>query len=510
MSGFEIAGVVLGAIPLVISALEHYKAGKGVAATFFKWRDQLDTLICRLKLQQCLLYFNLIELLRDAGVEDAIEEDLTEERCRQILEESKNEEAVRAYLGVVPYSMFLEILKRYETCLTVLARKLEHIHRPTGTDDLVSILATNDIQSLAFKKRVRFTIQRTVLKDLVEELREDRLSPVYHSSDAHTGRTNSTATIIRGHFYAENTEVGVKFDLMLDQDGQFHQTTVTARRTVTSSTEIIPQKKQSDKNVQFSSSVFIVINEQQPSSGDSLQGKIVKDLCEAVGQAKISSRVLRLEFANHHLLYDYSEPIQGTYTQHPPSEFLDLFLRKGYENFDLRMTPKQQTYLALDIASSVLQLRQTCWLDTDFRSASMRLLLYDHEGQGTPSPALYVERIVHASKTLDNTNMTPSPEPKTTLLELAIILLEIWHHQPLDACINWLGLDSTDTIETRRIAAIRWLEKTSSHLPPHHLTAIEQCLAVCSGRLRSWADEEFIREYCENIIKPLQESCKAW
>ncbi|KAJ3578105.1 hypothetical protein NPX13_g2467 [Xylaria arbuscula] len=499
MSGFEIAGVVLGAIPLVISALEHYKAGKGAAATFFKCRDQLDTLICRLKLQQCLLYFNLVELLRDAGVEEAIEEDLTEERCRRILEESKNEEAVRAYLGVVPYSMFLEILKRYETCLTVLARKLEHIHRPTGTDDLVSILAMNDIQSLAFKKRVRFTIQRTVLKDLVEESREDRLSlqsiiqamhtqaertqrqPSYEATSMQRTFDKVRETVIplfnaicKGctcncskHYVRmklpgcksiealkrRKTEVGVKFDLMLDQDGQFHQTTVTARRTVTSSTEIISQKKQSDKNVQFSSSVFIVINEQQPSSGASLQDKIVKDLCEAVGQAKISSRVLRLELANHHLLYDYSEPIQGTYTQHPPSEFLDLFLRKGYENFDLRMTPKQQTYLALDIASSVLQLRQTCWLDTDFRSASMRLLLYDHEGQGTPSPALYVERIVHASKTLDNTNMTPSPEPKTTLLELAIILLEIWHHQPLDACINWLGLDCTDTIETRRIAA---------------------------------------------------------
>lgn len=31
MSGFEVAGVVLGAIPLVISALEHY--GDGVCLT---------------------------------------------------------------------------------------------------------------------------------------------------------------------------------------------------------------------------------------------------------------------------------------------------------------------------------------------------------------------------------------------------------------------------------------------------------------------------------------------
>ncbi|KAI0966604.1 hypothetical protein F4678DRAFT_466439 [Xylaria arbuscula] len=557
MSGFEVAGVVLGAIPLVISALEHYKAGKGVAATFFKWRDQLDTLICRLKLQQCLLYFHLLELLRDAGVEDAIEEDLTEERCLQILKDSKNEEVVRAYLGAVPYSMFLEVLRRYEACLTTLAVKLGHIHRPTGTDDLVSILAVNDIQSLAFKKRVRFTIERTVLGDLVEELREDRLSlqsiiQAIHTQAERTQRQLSyEATSLQRTFdkvretviplfnaickgctcdcskhyirmklpgcksiealKRRRTEAGVKFDLMLDQGGQFHQTIVTARQTSIGSTEVIPQRKQrSGKNVQFPSSVMTIVNEPQPSSGNHLQDKIVTDLCEALCEAKISSRVLRLELVNHNLLYDYVEPVQGTYTRHPPSEFLDLFLRKNYQNYDLRMTPKQQTYLALDVASSVLQLRQTCWLDADFRSTSIRILLYDYEGQGTLSPALYVERIVHASKTLDYTKMAPWPEPKTTLLELAIMLLEIWHHQPLDACINWLGLDCIDTLETRRIAAIRWLERTSSHLPLHHLHAVEYCLAICSGRLRSWADKEFLKEYCENIIKPLQESCKAW
>jgi hypothetical protein len=32
MSGFEVAGIVLGAIPLVISALEHY--GEGVSVTY--------------------------------------------------------------------------------------------------------------------------------------------------------------------------------------------------------------------------------------------------------------------------------------------------------------------------------------------------------------------------------------------------------------------------------------------------------------------------------------------
>ncbi|KAI0505310.1 hypothetical protein F5B22DRAFT_528149 [Xylaria bambusicola] len=554
MSGFEVAGVVLGAIPLVISALEHYKAGKGAAATFFKWRDQLDTLIYRLKLQRCLLHLHLMELLRDAGVEGAVEDDLTEEEILQILKNTKNEDSVREYLGVV-YSMFLEVLRRYESCLAILAGKLAHIHRPADADDLMSILAVNDVKFLAFKKRVRFTIEKTVLKDLVEELREDRLSlqaiikairtqtertqrePSYEAKSLERSfekvRENVTPlfnAICRGctckcskhyvrmklpgckpeqPFKRRKSEVGMIFDLMLDQGGQFHQTIVTARQENIATTEINQQKEQESRNVKFPPSITIIDNEKEACC-NKLPRKVVADLCNALCQAKTSSRVLQLELVNHNLLYDHIEPVLGTHKQNPPSEFLDLFLRKGYQNYDIRMTPKQQTLLALDVASSVLQLRQTCWLDADFRSTSMRFLLYENEGQGTLTPALFIERIVHVSKVFDETNTPQAPEPKTTLLELAIILLEIWHHQPLYTCINGLGLDAAETLETRRIAAIRWLERTSSRLPLQHLAAIEQCLAVCSGRLRSWSDRDFVREYCENIIRPLQESCKAW
>ncbi|KAI8627474.1 hypothetical protein F5Y19DRAFT_166819 [Xylariaceae sp. FL1651] len=556
MSGFEVAGVVLGAIPLVISALEHYKSGKGAAATFFKWRDQLDTLIYRLKLQRCLLHLYLMELLRDAGVQGAVDNDLTEEECLQILKESTNEKAVRKYLGVV-YDMFLEVLRRYEACLTILAGKLAHIHRPldANTDDLASILAVNDIKCLAFKKRVRFTIERTVPRDLVEELREDRLSlqaiikamrtqtertqryPSYEASSLEKTfervRENviplfnaickgCTCKCLEHHIRMKlpgckptesskrrKAESEMIFDLMLDQGGQFHQTIVIARHKDIATIESSPQEGQKARNVKFTPSITINDKEKEAFC-DTLPYKTVTDLCAALCQAKTSNRVLQLELVNHNLFYHHTEPIPGVCKQPGPSEFLHPFLQKGYQNYDIRMTPKQQTLLALDVASSVLQLRQTCWLDENFRSASMRLLLNENEAGGALGPALFIERIVHVSKVLDDTSMIQAPEPKATLLELAIILLEIWHHQPLDTCINEIGLDSANTLETRRIAAIRWLEKTSSRLPLQHLVAVEQCLAVCSGRLRSWSDRDFIREYCENIIKPLQESCKAW
>lgn len=423
------------------------------------------------------------------------------------------------------------------------------------------LLVVNNIGSLAFKKRVRFTIEKTVLRDLVEELREDRLSlqaiikamrtqtertlrqPSYEASSLEK-RVEKVRENVMPLFSAvcrgctckcakhrirlrldsrfrpgceplvaskrKKAEAVTIFDLMFDQGDQFYQTIVTTHQKTVTSTESSPQENQRTGKVKFSPSITIT-DDAKEIYLDTPQAKSVTDLCDALCQANMSDRILQLELVNHDLLYNHhSELVSGTYKEHPHSEFLDFFLREGHQNYDLRMTPKQQTLLALDVASSVLQLRQTCWLDADFRSTSIRFLLHENGAEGTLSPALFIERMVQASKVLDNTTMVEAPEPKTTLLELAIILLEIWHHQPLDTCIDKLGLDAADTLETRRIAAIRWLEKTSSRLPLQHLAAVEQCLAVCSGRLRSWSDRDFIREYCENIIKPLQESCKAW
>jgi hypothetical protein len=49
MSGFEIAGVVLGSIPIVVSALEYYVKGLGILQNFHSYKRLLKSLILALK-----------------------------------------------------------------------------------------------------------------------------------------------------------------------------------------------------------------------------------------------------------------------------------------------------------------------------------------------------------------------------------------------------------------------------------------------------------------------------
>ena len=127
MSGFEVAGIFLGAIPLVISALSEYRQGKGVWASLRKTGGLLDDLIHQLKTQRTGFYLDILELLREARVPEVLEDgDPTEEKCVDILQDTKTSIQVKNYLGHL-YKPFLEILGYYEKYLKILTSKLEHV-----------------------------------------------------------------------------------------------------------------------------------------------------------------------------------------------------------------------------------------------------------------------------------------------------------------------------------------------------------------------------------------------
>ena len=251
----------------------------------------------------------------------------------------------------------------------------------------------------------------------------------------------------------------------------------------------------------------VTFNLTQPANPPQAKGVPVTDICQNAQDARIKGEVLTLRLAANVLeLLDESKERQHNFAT---ATTLEKFLKDSSLDEDARMTPKQQTLFALDIASSILQLRQTFWYSLPLTKTAIKFLI---RNAGAPEMAIsgpFVEQIVEGGqgKSLDNSS---GPDPKAALLELAILLLEIWHHKPLEMWAAKEGVEKLETLEARRIAAIRWLELTSERLPPYHLTAIEQCLAICSGRLRFWHESEFQKQYCENIIKPLRESCRAW
>jgi hypothetical protein len=62
MSGLETAGVVLGALPLIISALEHYAEGVRTAKRFWQYKSELRSLILQIRTER-EIFVNTLERL---------------------------------------------------------------------------------------------------------------------------------------------------------------------------------------------------------------------------------------------------------------------------------------------------------------------------------------------------------------------------------------------------------------------------------------------------------------
>jgi hypothetical protein len=63
MSGLEIAGVVLGSLPLVISALEHYAEGIHTAKRYWRYKTELRSLILQIDTERGIFINTLEQLL---------------------------------------------------------------------------------------------------------------------------------------------------------------------------------------------------------------------------------------------------------------------------------------------------------------------------------------------------------------------------------------------------------------------------------------------------------------
>lgn len=125
MSGVEIVGIILGAFPLAISAMEHYEESKKVAGTFFKIRRAHRKDFGRIKDCQLKFRLNMKELLLPLLEDDVV----TRIEYEQLIanpggpgwQEEHVDESLSDRLGDC-YERYIEILKEMEEAMVSLCK----------------------------------------------------------------------------------------------------------------------------------------------------------------------------------------------------------------------------------------------------------------------------------------------------------------------------------------------------------------------------------------------------
>lgn len=128
MSGIKIAGLVLGALPVMISALQNYKAGQGAVASLMTWRSLLDASIHRLQHARCIFSLKIETLLRAAGIRIDGQNLQDGQYCIRILMNERVARELKKYLRSF-FDKFQSVIRKYENCLKLIAAELKNIER---------------------------------------------------------------------------------------------------------------------------------------------------------------------------------------------------------------------------------------------------------------------------------------------------------------------------------------------------------------------------------------------
>jgi hypothetical protein len=173
---------------------------------------------------------------------------------------------------------------------------------------------------------------------------------------------------------------------------------------------------------------------------------------------------------------------------------------------------KFRMLLALRLASSLLQLLQTQWLGHAWSKDVVFFLVRPTTQQADRAQAqVNLNRPFVMCRFGGAQQVERSIEPKVALLELGILLLEVWHKTTLEARF---GLREAPTAYYDRMGrAVEWLDDADEPLPDLYDQAVEHCLNVnISGDMRflDWEDSKLWSVICGDIIEPLSKICKQW
>lgn len=108
MSGIEVAGLVLGAVPVLIEAIDIYKKGANKLRSGFKKRKVIEKVGWALRLQKCIIEEITRNVLAQSGCDDVA--GANDAQLRTLLQDKHIQEMVNEFLGTANAQVFSNAL----------------------------------------------------------------------------------------------------------------------------------------------------------------------------------------------------------------------------------------------------------------------------------------------------------------------------------------------------------------------------------------------------------------
>ncbi|KAM3088303.1 hypothetical protein ACMFMG_002357 [Clarireedia jacksonii] len=565
MSGIEVAGLVLGALPILFQAVGCYRDSLGMVKLFFRERKYVDKLAHALLLQKQMLEETLKSVIIESGCRDI--PDLFDNPL-DYFNDLQTQKTVTGYLGSANTRVLNGALSEIKEIIEKIAGSISGlvpaINSPTN--DLLQIIEANQRTSkqLDLLPRVKLMFDSKKLMAFVQELSQTTSSLNTLTQTILTNRRNfqndpSGNAIRIAKAFRQVRSLAI--DLQIALSGAWksdchrkHEAKLLLEDRVDATADILGPNSQVAFTPRLSFKIILAaeftqdqilwnetaIRVQYPtrlgnnsvtstSKGKSVATQAspnqkpvvttVSDICNIIQTTKHDQNPIALVLTeNHQVGMTPAENSIWIVHRQPDTASLErLFLQSTKSPRKVPTIPlKLRMFTALALSSNLLQLSQTHWLKVPW-SKDMVNFLIKNQNPIKNTPYHPVE--LHGpfiSLTFDATApasacLTTQIEPKKALLELGILLLEIWHETTLELRF---GLDKAPTGYYERLAlAVEWRDDVNNEPLELYARAVSNCIqpnVEGDFRLTDWESMKLWEAICGNVVEPLAKICKQW
>ncbi|CAI7610528.1 unnamed protein product [Penicillium bialowiezense] len=571
MSGIEIIGVVLGALPLITSLIDQYRVSKRIYKVFRYKEPYIDQLIQSLRTQNFFLETDILVILKEIFGQDFVQSipDFTAASL-SLFEDPEVSSRIEEYLGD-GYAHYRVALSRCEQILSEIAQNISGL--ASEKQSLCALIQAYPKKNGTYEiaKKIKFALDRDSLQKKIDSLddatkmlsriRENsssRTGVVVHSSSSGGRKYVSSFDTIRKHAWRLYSALSiiytngchpmhganlflesradlldrkhrtmrkkpVTFTLSFDPVGdtengpshlamevkawesdtslspshaEFQPTNRSPRISYDSSIDAL--RLSNDGQTESYSSSATTIND--PSQQAASEPSVIRDLCLHLSETSELKSLLLCQ--DSHLWCHQRAGNMPTQITSPKDSVYSLNeLMQPTTPIKLLLNPRMA--LSFRIASSVMQLNLTKWLHRPLTSDMINIIPGDRGAGIRPF-------IRHAfSPDLEEPQ---SYQVRRGVLELGILLLELWHSQTFATYAADAKMPLTDSFAVRYEAAREWLDMSRDEVLPYYLTVVTRCIEgtfFSNTASLDWNDTAFRESFFEHVVKPLWENCPA-
>ncbi|KAF3053314.1 hypothetical protein E8E11_010605 [Didymella keratinophila] len=519
MSGVEIAGLVLGVLPLLIQGIESYNEGLDPIKSFMRWDKELPQCIRKLRNQHVHYAQTMRILLEPITAEVELAEMMTNPGSSRLWKDKHMAEKLQDRLQE-SYHAYQGTIADIERITRQIASKLD-LDRANELrrNDLEALLVANPKKSndkFEIRKRIRFGMSKKTVKALLEELNEcnrelERFTEKSEKIETYrkAAKPSFATRLQRIQGYAKNLHSSLCCSMWSRQAAEIN---IEDEEDSGLTSPLSSPKPRVSKSVSFSSPPPYSVSDPVSSPSQSLQE--VTDICASIRQ--VQSTASRIGLA-----LDAKKTLRGVYTidttekMTPNSEVVtleDLLDRRPTLNGrHVKLSKKERYSLALTLASSVLYLNSTPWLtnqwaarDIQFHQTVAAATCIDIEHPYlAPASAEAIDDLAVKTETLSFQNKN------TVLLALAVALLELYFGTTAEKYQETEHGSCNPALHQNSwllcAMAHQWAEESQDELSAAFLSAVRHCLRCFSDPGVSLQDSDFLQAAAEGIVLPLQE-----